>query len=59
MGNFDGFLMIADYNEYTGRMWTFCAPRFSRNANKTNGLWATGDGPSNHKRPYPRSVDMV
>jgi hypothetical protein len=49
MGNFDGFLMItdyneytADYNEYTDRMCAFCTPRFWRNASKTTGLrrWA-------------------
>jgi hypothetical protein len=44
MGNFDGFLMIADYNEHTGRMSAFCTPRFRRNVSKTTGPWATGDG---------------
>jgi hypothetical protein len=51
--------MKADYNEYTGRMTAFYAPRFRRNASKTNGLQATGDGLSKNKIPYPRSVDMV
>jgi hypothetical protein len=40
-------------------MSAFCAPRFTRNASKTTGLRATGDGLSNNKRPYLRSVDMV
>jgi hypothetical protein len=35
MGNFDGFLTIAVYNDYTGRMSAFCAPRFRRNVSKT------------------------
>jgi hypothetical protein len=59
MGNFDGFLTIADYNEYTGRVSAFCAPRFRKNTSKTAGLRATGDGLSNNKRPYQCSVDMV
>jgi hypothetical protein len=44
MGNFDGFLTIADYNEYTGQMSAFCTPRFRRNVSKTTGSYATGDG---------------
>jgi hypothetical protein len=44
MGNFDGFLMTADYNEYTGQISAFCMLRLRRNVSKTTGHWATGDG---------------
>jgi hypothetical protein len=39
-------------------MSAFCAPRFRRNASKTNDPRVTGDGLSKNKIPYPRSVDI-
>jgi hypothetical protein len=58
MGNFDGFLTIADNNVYTGtgRMSAFARHGLGETQAKPP---ASGDGLSNNKRPYPRSVDMV
>jgi hypothetical protein len=57
MGNIDGFLTIADYNEYPGRI---SEPFARHDLRETRAKPpASGDGLSNNKRPYPRSVDMV
>jgi hypothetical protein len=57
MGNFDGFLMIADY---LMSMLAECQPFARHGLGETQAKPpATGNGLSNNKIPYPHSVDMV